>query len=222
MGVTAPSPRPEHPRRHRTSPVPLGPRTLGRVLLRPRNAGLSVYRGEIVGQATWPPILDPDTWRASPPCCPTRPGAATPGGRPPAPDPGPARRGPDRPPPHRRRPGRPAGRAGPPGRPGSDRHRPTGRGDRGHPPATVRHHRPARGHVTRVGPRRRRRRRPGLAGSRPEPTTRHHRHPRHGHDPPRPPRPPPRPASPIRPDVGPHRPQTVSQSNNRPSSPRDR
>ena len=47
-----------------TRPVAPGDsRTLGRVLLRPRNAGLSVYRGEIVGQATWPPILDPDTWR---------------------------------------------------------------------------------------------------------------------------------------------------------------
>ena len=79
------------------------------------------------------PSWTPTPGGASPPCCPTRPGAATPGGRPPAPDPGPARRGPDRPPPHRR-PGRPAGRAGPPGRPGSDRHLPTGRGDRGHPP----------------------------------------------------------------------------------------
>jgi site-specific DNA recombinase len=39
------------------------PRTLGRVLRRPRNAGLSVYRGEVVGPATWPPILEEDTWR---------------------------------------------------------------------------------------------------------------------------------------------------------------
>jgi site-specific DNA recombinase len=39
------------------------PRTLGRVLRRPRNAGLSVYRGEVVGAATWPPILDEGTWR---------------------------------------------------------------------------------------------------------------------------------------------------------------
>jgi site-specific DNA recombinase len=38
-------------------------RTLGRVLLRARNAGLSVYRGEVVGKATWPPILDEATWR---------------------------------------------------------------------------------------------------------------------------------------------------------------
>jgi site-specific DNA recombinase len=42
---------------------PWDPRTLGRVLLRPRNAGLSVYRGDIVGKATWPAILDQDTWR---------------------------------------------------------------------------------------------------------------------------------------------------------------
>jgi len=39
------------------------PRTLGRVLRRPRNAGLSVYRSEVVGPASWPAILDPDTWR---------------------------------------------------------------------------------------------------------------------------------------------------------------
>jgi site-specific DNA recombinase len=38
-------------------------RTLGRVLLRPRNAGLSVYRGEVVGEATWPAILPEDLWR---------------------------------------------------------------------------------------------------------------------------------------------------------------
>jgi site-specific DNA recombinase len=38
-------------------------RTLGRVLRRPRNAGLSVYRGQVVGEATWPAILNPDTWR---------------------------------------------------------------------------------------------------------------------------------------------------------------
>jgi site-specific DNA recombinase len=42
---------------------PWDPRTLGRVLRRPRNAGLSVYRGEIVGAASWPAILDTDTWR---------------------------------------------------------------------------------------------------------------------------------------------------------------
>jgi site-specific DNA recombinase len=35
-----------------------------RVLLRPRNAGLMQYRGEVVGQAVWPPLVDEDTWRA--------------------------------------------------------------------------------------------------------------------------------------------------------------
>jgi DNA invertase Pin-like site-specific DNA recombinase len=37
---------------------------LRRVLLRPRNAGLMQYRGEVVGQAGWPPLVDEDTWRA--------------------------------------------------------------------------------------------------------------------------------------------------------------
>jgi site-specific DNA recombinase len=37
---------------------------LRRVLLRPRNAGLMQYRGEIVGKAAWPPLVDEDTWRA--------------------------------------------------------------------------------------------------------------------------------------------------------------
>jgi DNA invertase Pin-like site-specific DNA recombinase len=36
---------------------------LRRVLVRPRNAGLSVHRGQVVGQAGWPPILDEATWR---------------------------------------------------------------------------------------------------------------------------------------------------------------
>jgi site-specific DNA recombinase len=34
------------------------------VLLRPRNAGLAVYRGEVVGRAVWDPIVPEDTWRA--------------------------------------------------------------------------------------------------------------------------------------------------------------
>jgi len=42
---------------------PWDSRTLGRVLRRPRNAGLSVYRGEVVGPAAWPAILEEDTWR---------------------------------------------------------------------------------------------------------------------------------------------------------------
>jgi DNA invertase Pin-like site-specific DNA recombinase len=39
------------------------PTELRRVLLRPRNAGLIVHRGEIVGRAEWPPIINEDTWR---------------------------------------------------------------------------------------------------------------------------------------------------------------
>jgi site-specific DNA recombinase len=42
---------------------PWDPRTLGRVLRRARNAGLSVYRGQVVGPAVWPAILEEDTWR---------------------------------------------------------------------------------------------------------------------------------------------------------------
>ncbi|MEV7042198.1 recombinase family protein [Amycolatopsis sp. NPDC051061] len=34
------------------------------MLLRPRNAGLSVYRGEIIGKAVWAPIIPVDTWYA--------------------------------------------------------------------------------------------------------------------------------------------------------------
>ncbi|WP_285610601.1 recombinase family protein [Actinokineospora globicatena] len=33
------------------------------VLLRPRNAGLSVYRGEVVGKALWPALVPEDRWR---------------------------------------------------------------------------------------------------------------------------------------------------------------
>jgi site-specific DNA recombinase len=36
---------------------------LRRALLRPRNAGLMVHRGQVVGEAGWPAILDSDTWR---------------------------------------------------------------------------------------------------------------------------------------------------------------
>lgn len=38
-----------------------GPR---RVLLRPRNAGLMEHRGEVIGEASWPAILDVEKWRA--------------------------------------------------------------------------------------------------------------------------------------------------------------
>ncbi|MEV7092851.1 recombinase family protein [Amycolatopsis sp. NPDC051045] len=34
------------------------------ILLRPRNAGLSVYKGEIVGKAVWPEIVPEENWRA--------------------------------------------------------------------------------------------------------------------------------------------------------------
>jgi site-specific DNA recombinase len=36
---------------------------LRRVLVRPRNAGLIQHRGQVVGRAEWPAILDEDTWR---------------------------------------------------------------------------------------------------------------------------------------------------------------
>jgi DNA invertase Pin-like site-specific DNA recombinase len=35
------------------------------VLVNPRNAGLRAYRGEIVGPAAWPAIVDEDTWRTA-------------------------------------------------------------------------------------------------------------------------------------------------------------
>jgi hypothetical protein len=34
------------------------------VLLRPRNAGLSVYQGEVIGPASWEPIILEENWRA--------------------------------------------------------------------------------------------------------------------------------------------------------------
>jgi site-specific DNA recombinase len=39
------------------------PTELRRALVRPRNAGLMVHRGHVVGEAGWPAILDEDTWR---------------------------------------------------------------------------------------------------------------------------------------------------------------
>lgn len=38
-----------------------GPR---RVLLRPRNAGLMEHQGEVIGEATWPAVLEVEKWRA--------------------------------------------------------------------------------------------------------------------------------------------------------------
>jgi DNA invertase Pin-like site-specific DNA recombinase len=42
---------------------PWKPTELRRALCRPRNAGLMVHRGKVVGRADWPPILDDGTWR---------------------------------------------------------------------------------------------------------------------------------------------------------------
>src|SRR5215207_1121323 len=42
---------------------PWQPTELRRALVRPRNAGLMVHRGQVVGEAGWPAILDEDTWR---------------------------------------------------------------------------------------------------------------------------------------------------------------
>ena len=42
---------------------PWDSRTLGRMLLRPRNAGLSVHKGRVVGKAQWPALVDELTWR---------------------------------------------------------------------------------------------------------------------------------------------------------------
>lgn len=39
-------------------------RDVGRMLMRPRNAGLSVYRGEVVGKANWTAIVPEEVWRA--------------------------------------------------------------------------------------------------------------------------------------------------------------
>nr|WP_232523145.1 recombinase family protein [Nocardioides sp. MAH-18] len=40
---------------------PDGPR---RILLRPRNAGFMEHQGEIIGEAEWPPVIEPEKWRA--------------------------------------------------------------------------------------------------------------------------------------------------------------
>jgi site-specific DNA recombinase len=42
---------------------PWTPTELRRVLVRPRNAGLMVHRGQVVGRAEWPAILNEDLWR---------------------------------------------------------------------------------------------------------------------------------------------------------------
>jgi site-specific DNA recombinase len=42
---------------------PWTPTEMRRVLVRPRNAGLTVHRGQVIGRAEWPAILDEDLWR---------------------------------------------------------------------------------------------------------------------------------------------------------------
>jgi site-specific DNA recombinase len=42
---------------------PWKPTELRRALVRPRNAGLMVHRGQVIGRAGWPAILEEDTWR---------------------------------------------------------------------------------------------------------------------------------------------------------------
>ncbi|MDM4720141.1 recombinase family protein [Micromonospora sp. WMMA1363] len=38
--------------------------TVRKVLIRPRNAGLMEHRGQVIGPASWPAIVDEDRWRA--------------------------------------------------------------------------------------------------------------------------------------------------------------
>lgn len=38
--------------------------SLRRMLMRPRNAGLSVYRGDVIGPASWEPVVDEADWQA--------------------------------------------------------------------------------------------------------------------------------------------------------------
>lgn len=40
-------------------------RALSDIIQRPRTAGLSMYRGEVVGKAQWPAIVPEETWRAA-------------------------------------------------------------------------------------------------------------------------------------------------------------
>ena len=39
--------------------------TLRDIIMRPRNAGLSVYKGEVVGDAVWEPLVPLETWKAA-------------------------------------------------------------------------------------------------------------------------------------------------------------
>lgn len=49
----------------RGEPSRWSPETVRAVLLKPRNAGLRAYKGEIMGTGTWPAIVDEETWRAA-------------------------------------------------------------------------------------------------------------------------------------------------------------
>lgn len=44
---------------------PWGATQVRAMMLRPRNAGLRSYRGEVIGEASWPPLVDEGTWRAA-------------------------------------------------------------------------------------------------------------------------------------------------------------
>ncbi len=47
-----------------TTGVPWPPSSPRRILLRPRNAGLMEHQGEVIGEAEWPAIIEPEKWRA--------------------------------------------------------------------------------------------------------------------------------------------------------------
>jgi DNA invertase Pin-like site-specific DNA recombinase len=47
-----------------TTGKPWSPHAPRRVLLRPRNAGLMEHRGQVVGEAEWPAVIDAEKWRA--------------------------------------------------------------------------------------------------------------------------------------------------------------
>lgn len=50
---------------HTLSGRPWTAETLTKFLRKPRNAGLRAYRGEILGEGTWPALVDEKTWRAA-------------------------------------------------------------------------------------------------------------------------------------------------------------
>ena len=50
---------------HDGQPSPWTPGAVRNVLQNPRNAGLMAYKGELVGQAAWEPLVEEATWRAA-------------------------------------------------------------------------------------------------------------------------------------------------------------